>query len=83
MISTYTVQGVVKDLLVPAMIGAPEAASQLAIASLCGDHYVAGLEPRLVPLSTALYHTYFICELLSGIDVKNKVIHYRLQLSNK
>ena len=26
-----------------------------------GNHYVAGLEPRLVPLSKALYHTCFIC----------------------
>ena len=33
----------------------------LAIASLCGNHYVAGFEPRLVPLSKALYHTCFIC----------------------
>ena len=29
--------------------------------SSCGNHYVAGFEPRLVPLSKALYHTCFIC----------------------
>ena len=27
----------------------------------CGNHYVAGFEPRLVLLSKALYHTCFIC----------------------
>ena len=32
-----------------------------AIASLCGNHYVAGFESRLVLLSKALYHTCFIC----------------------
>ena len=33
----------------------------LDIASLCGNHYVAGFEPRLVSLSKALYHICFIC----------------------
>ena len=33
----------------------------LAIISLCSNHYVAGFEPRLMPLSKALYHTCFIC----------------------
>ena len=33
----------------------------LAIASLCGNHYFACFQPRLVPLSKALYHTCFIC----------------------
>ena len=34
---------------------------ELPIASLCGNHYVACFEPRLVPLSKVLYHTCFIC----------------------
>ena len=33
----------------------------LAIASLCGNYYVAGFESRLALLSKALYHTCFIC----------------------
>ena len=39
----------------------PLICQMLAIASLCGNHYVAGFESRLVLLSKALYHTCFIC----------------------
>ena len=35
--------------------------SDMAIASLCSNHYVASFEPRLVPLSKLLYHTCCIC----------------------
>ena len=33
----------------------------LAIALLCGNHYVACFEPRLVPLSKVLFRSCFIC----------------------
>ena len=33
-----------------------------AIASLCGNHYIACFEPWFVPLSKVIYHTCFICE---------------------
>ena len=61
--STYKVSSVVWFYLGGWIYGAgiAERVSALAIASLCGNHCVAGFEPRLVSLIKALYHTSFIC----------------------